>query len=432
MPISARDRKKMSLIDELSDAMDLGVEAGAIALVRGLPAEGDPAIDHDAWMLAERAIAMGWPGLAMAMVEARKAGGMDAGSALAVSGEIDRLDSFEALSAGCGRFDLLRCAYKSRRAGPLGGPGAVHAQAIERAGRLRLGEWEAACQEGLASRWAARPKMAYESACESWGVPLWSANAAGSVGGESQRGLGIEALHVLGAQELPFFTLGVECMAHEGSALGLPEETLLWSQADVQSLSAETARQGSAPFWRGDLLAPMLAGWEAARIYLPRAASLASGVRKDGSGGLAERFAKDIVELGIQRWAPFMLAWSVHGPFGPAEAKAFEPVLRACVIDASNVGLVAANIDYGSFNARVAVIAVAARQAGAMDDAASAVVAARLHDMAQDPVLSSRFSNLNFGAEMSQAWRFFQAQGCRLEMGAAAQPAMGKARARGL
>lgn len=426
MSISARGRQNLSKIDDLSDALEGGDERAAMDLVKSLPREGNDLFDSDAWRLAEKAIVQGWPNLAVAMINGSKAGSMDMEAALAIASEVDRLDSFEVLSAECDRFDLLRCAYKAKHARGGRPGGEVYGQALERAGRLRLEEWRGACQEGLASRWMARPKMAYELACERWGIPLWSANAAGSMAPESEGAFGA------GRGSLD----GVESMARHGSALGLPEETLLWSQADVESLAAEGARRGADPLWRADLLAPMLAGWEAARAYLPLAASLAQCIPGDASGRLAANFAKDVVGLGLRRWAPFMLAWSAHQPFGEKEAKAFEPVLRVCVVDASNVGLVAANIDYGSFNARMAVIAVAARQMGAMDDAATAVVGARLADLAGTPERAALFADPPFGAEMRQAWAFFHAESCRLEMGAELRTAHAKdvvrPRARGL
>jgi hypothetical protein len=415
MAYSKRARQRLAAIDDLFDAVKGADEDKALACVAALPKSGGDDVDDDAWRLVMEAIDKGWGRLALAMIQEDKAGGMELDVALDHACESGIYDSYQTLSAPCDRYELLRGAYRAqcgaRLARDEGAPtddfSSIIRDAIARADHLRMIEWDQAREEGLDKRWSARPRLGYEQSCEAWSVPLWSASAAEPILSEELPDqTKIQSVHALG---------DVESITQHGSALDLPSDFLLWGPADVRSLVSECAQRNDDALWRPELLVDMADSWRVARKHID---SIKSAVERahDGRAPDAQKLAAKIEKLGIQRWAPFLLAWCAHRAFNESTAKMFEPALRACVIDMSNVGLVAANIDYGSFNARVAVIAMSIRSLGGMDDAAACVISARLEDMASNPVLAKKFVEMPFGPELSKARQYFAAESCRVDM----------------
>lgn len=295
--------------------------------------------------------------------------------------------------------------------------------AIELARMHRARQWSDAILRGVGAKWAQRSPRAYEKACEEWKVPLWSKAAARDLSGcESEMSLGAS----------------VEYAENAGKALGLPNEMLLWSQEDVNGWRSVGDQEGNGACWEEEVFDDMCNSWAdiaARQIDIKHQMKQARGlihsvaddelVRDDTS---VASLASFIESCKGGRWVPFIVAWANHAAFVKADHENLAPLLRVGMIDRANVGLVCANIDYGSFNARMALIAMHLHGMGRVDECAVRVISARLNDLWNIPAMRKTMETGSFCAEMALARDYFSASAARFDMEQASSP--GRARSR--
>lgn len=355
----------------------------------------------------ELAARLGEPALARALVKSAFLAGrpIDLYNTLSQEPEAGNWSLLRALCEYLDQDQLYRAAYHAQR----GGAGAAEYRfLLEAAEERSLDQWRERAQSGLLALWDRRVKGQYETACDQLGVPAWSKACAESIGDRAAQAS--VRLDGPGADREP--ESGVEARRHRDHALSLPSETLLMDRAFFT-------------FWAQELQSPGLAEdladlnlfrseWSATASAFPKLVSLWESAREEPAN--APLFAAAIRNANAQRFAPFIMAWGAHSAFTALHAKAMPEAIEACLIDRLNIGALCANIDYGSFNARMAAVAVACRQAGRMDDDATLIARARLCDLSASPALWAQITEPPFGAELRGAQEYFEAQALAIEL----------------
>lgn len=209
----------------------------------------------------------------------------------------------------------------------------------------------------------------------------------------------------------------VECMRVRGSSLGLPEEFLLWSVPDIEAWRSEISlSRGASPLGRPDDFEEMARSWAADVELQPAARDEIPKARSKRNPQIAAKLAAGFEKAGAQCWIPFVLCWAQHSGFKDSDSLVLGPLLDAARVDASNVGLLATNLHYGSFNARVARVAGEVRRRGGMDDAAARVVHARWEDLWCAPSVVGVLASEPFGADYQSSRAFFEAEALRAKI----------------
>jgi hypothetical protein len=224
----------------------------------------------------------------------------------------------------------------------------------------------------------------------------------------------------------------VEEAAHNGSAMDLPEDVLLWSQEAVDALSRESELRSADSAWNTTLLDSTLEGWRAAKAALPMLEKAMEAARSGGSKAKLEALCKKLSSPGASRWLPFMAAWGQHQGFSESDKQALSPLLERSVVDSGNVGLMAANMEDGSFNGRIALIAMHLRQIARMDDASLLVLRARVEDLWADPVMGKFMADSSFVDDFKKARGYFASEADRIELERATRVGSSKRKAPGL
>ena len=406
---------QLSLIETMGEAIESGRMSNALALVQMLPGELDAAGDlqRQTWDLFEMALDADMPELALALYKEGKVHNFDLSSAMDMIGEKDCSAAVLVFAGEAGRDGLLRCAYHAAFERNQTQTGS---SALAMASKMLSRDWKDALQDGLQNRWDRREKKRYELACEELKIPLWNACA-----GLSVLDLAQTEEDRLAGKEQPE---KVEDMRHNATALDLPHEYLLWGSEAVCAFERESEKRAGDPLWRADLLDSAIKGWHAANAALPRAKKAIGAARrgkKDKSG--LESLGKHLAKEGAQPWVPFMLAWCEHQGFSDSDKEDLAPLLKVARIDARNAGLIAANLEYGSFNARIARIAMHLRQIGNMDDGAVLVARARIEDLWENPAMRKFLLDSSFVEDLKQARMFFGAEAERIVLSKVASEA---------
>lgn len=406
-----------TFVQDLLSVIEAGDESAAIFRFDERARSGpDPREDPDELTAAfERACDAGMARLARAMLLALPEPELDRQNAFSAVAESFDPELLGAVVDLPDEEELWRMAYKASRAldyqteaepGESQACGFLQAL-VGRARELRRADWAGARREpgGLAGRWARRARGRYEATCEELGVPLWSASAAPCA---LDKGRSLQSWVDMsrgdGWEGAP------ETMEERGWALDQPEEVLLWGPEAVEAWSAEIALHPEALAWRSADFEEMAASWGRTRAMLPWIRKEVSLCRKEEGRERAGEVARRMVEAGAERWIPFVLAWADHRGFEDGDALRFGPMLDASRVDLCNVGMVAANIDYGSFNARLARVAEEVRRRGGMDDASAQVVHARWEDLFADKTWQAFFERSSFQGDFLASRAFFEGE----------------------
>lgn len=227
--------------------------------------------------------------------------------------------------------------------------------------------WGGSPSSNLATEWLGRPSSPYKKACEREGMPWWSAGAARPA-----------LAWVDEMEESPLW------MSRLASAIGRVEEVLLFSglefdliKASIMKLSPDlSALSDFDRFERG---------FEVAKFYLPQVIKGIGDARKSKSSKPIVELAKKLGAGGAGPWIPLMLAWADHSGFFKSDRKVLAPLIEQAIIDRTNVGLVAQNYNYGSFNARMAGVVEAMRLAGRIEPGAMVVLGTYISEMKSEP-----------------------------------------------
>lgn len=388
----------------LSLAAAEGDEQGMLEL---LHMGADPG-DCDSGAFAS-ALASGQTGAAALLQRFAESEGRDIGFASAFRQVCDNGEwgMAKALAPFAEEGHFLSAAYGARREGHAEEDFAFLFDGAQAAARA---QWELASKEGLSRRWRDRPRGAYEAMADALAAPVWACScappAASLIAGDPKR------VAFDGPQSAP------EWRPRESRALGLPSETLLADELFFEFWERDLRAQGDAGGLRG--LQDFHAEWGRAERSLKRLLSLNDSVRS--SARSRSQLAALIQDLQIQRVAPFILVWGAHTAFTADNAKALEPVLRACNIDLACAGFLCANLEYGSFNARVARLLLSCHPLGVVSPEATLLIHARFCDLASTPNLRSRLDSASFSSEIKQAAAYFAAQAEALEIAQAAPP----------
>ena len=184
----------------------------------------------------------------------------------------------------------------------------------------------------------------------------------------------------------------------------------LWRQAMLKDPPAD-------PSWL-DKLDQARASHAWASQALPRVISAMEAARsRDAGPGQAkalEAIAAEFVGAGAQCWIP---TWANHKPYDDQAERALAPLWKVAILDEQNVGFLAGQWHYVSFNARVARIGVGLARHGLASDAAVAILGARIADLAQDPASRRRLDNSSFESEIRELSAEMLAMAQRLEIG---------------
>lgn len=396
-------------IEQMEQTIRKGSHHEAMALVGSLPSSIDTFEDlqSETWSLFELALQEGMPEIALAMLQEDKVHNFDIVNAVDMIGELDCPKAVPVFAEVAKASGLLRSAYHARSEHGHG-KSQVDPLAIATAASMNSKAWRSALDDGLYRRWDRRDKTRYEASCELLNIPLWSSCAASSVAELARK--------EVDRQNMGGEGLFIEDMWHRGSALDLPEDFLLWSKEAVAAFMSESANQAHNPSWKPELLDQVAQGWSAACDLLPQVCQEMPKSRQSGPTAMLALLAESLDLERAAPWMPFMAAWGEHVGFHDADHAALAPWLARARIDQRNVGLVAANIHYGSFNARICRIATHLRNIGNMDDDSTLVIRARIEDLWENPVMKGYMSNSSFVDDFVAARACFNAEADRVEL----------------
>lgn len=399
---------------EFKVAVDAGNENEALSALARVRTSDSENIDFEdeGWDLACATLASGMYKACMKLFDLNLLD-YDRVDILRTAAENDDREALIKLSPWFGEEAYLRAAYAAQF--ELGDGSESKLKAMEIADKKTQDRWVAAMGEGVFSDWKARSGGEYEAICQQVGAPIWSAMAAP----------GLFDLEGSAREWLASKTSSVEKKVywaeHEGTAVGLASETLLWNGPEFDHWLTAMASNAELMAGRGSLLAMRDSHALAKELLQP--ASLAIGkARRTKNPKCIESIATLFQKCDAGRWLPFVVAWSEHAGFKDSDKLCLGPLLDACVVDEVNAGFIAANWTYGSFNARVALIAVELDKRGRVSDGAIEMIAARWRDLRSSDTMSKFIAQSSFREEIVACGEYIEARAQALSIARVVSP----------
>jgi hypothetical protein len=334
---------------------------------------------------------------------------------LRMAAENEDVEALIRLEPWFGEDDYLAAAYAAQC--EAGEDSESKAIALEIAGRKSQRSWSIQSTSGLLADWASRSKGEYEQACVSHGAPIWAAMAAPEISDLERPAAAWLSGKACSSLKKPYWA------QHDGTAVGLASETLLWNGPEFDYWLDAMASGPALAQGRESLLA-MRDSHEMAKELLHPAAIAMGKARKSNSSKSVESIAKLFVHSDAGRWLPFVVAWGEHAGFKEADKQCLGPLLNACLIDELNAGFVAANWTYGSFNARMALIVVELDKRGLVSDGAIEILAARWRDLRSSATMSAYIGRSAFKDDIVSCGEYMEARSQTLALSREIPPSL--------
>lgn len=282
--------------------------------------------------------------------------------------------------------------------------------------RLRS-EWKKAIQEGMAARWEAREDCAWKRVCDQTGAPLWSKASCPPIPEQQDDR----------REEPP------EWCVERGRALDIVEDALVIGAPWVEGWSQAVEKAGASAdpeLWAPERWKRMESGWRWADAHWKQWVEVMGGCSIEGTGKKARqsamsareklsKIAEEIEKEGAAWLIPALICWGRHQRVDEEMFENLAPLIERCSVNLDNVGLVAANVDYGSFNARMCALLDELDRRGQVSEEAAAAIGARWKDLKSSPQWSDWIRNSAFTHQFDRSAEKWMARQEAWELGQA-------------